>query len=61
MEPREIENAPPVWRGMIEHVASGNRHYVNSLSEVEFFIASYLPDEESSACTGQTLNNWHDN
>ena len=58
LEPREIEDAPPVLRGMIEHVASGNRHYVQNLGEVEVFIASYLPDETIFKASHRRLNGW---
>lgn len=41
-EPREIEHARPEWRGMVEHIPSGQRRYVKSLDELAAFIASYL-------------------
>jgi hypothetical protein len=41
-EPREIEQARPEWRGMIEHIPSGQRRYVKNLDELAAFIASYL-------------------
>ena len=28
-EPREIENAAPEWRAMIEHVQTGKRRYLS--------------------------------
>lgn len=43
-EPREIEAAPAEWRGMIEHVPSGQRHYLNNLDDITAFIAPYLED-----------------
>ncbi|HVO84754.1 MAG TPA: hypothetical protein VMU60_10040 [Syntrophobacteria bacterium] len=42
LEPREIIGAAPVWRGMIEHVASGERRYVKHLKELEEFVAIYV-------------------
>ena len=42
-EPRELENVKPIWRGRIEHVASGRQLYLRGLDEVTAFIESYLP------------------
>jgi hypothetical protein len=42
LEPRELENAKPIWRGMIEHVPSGRQLYLKGLDEVTAFIESYL-------------------
>lgn len=42
LEPREIEGAAPQWRGMIEHVTSGERRYVKSLDEATEFITGFL-------------------
>lgn len=42
LEPREIEGATPEWRGIIEHVASGERIYVQDLREIESFISCYV-------------------
>jgi hypothetical protein len=44
LEPRELENARPIWRGVVEHVASGHRHYLKNIEEVKQFIVSYLPE-----------------
>jgi hypothetical protein len=41
-EAREIEGATPEWRGMIEHVPSGERRYVQSLDSILAFIGPYL-------------------
>ena len=43
LEPRELENAKPIWRGKIEHVASGRKVYLKGLNEIHAFIESYLP------------------
>lgn len=42
LEPREIDGATPEWRGVIEHVPSGERRYLKDLSEAEMFIAACL-------------------
>jgi len=41
LEPRELEEKASKWRGMVEHVASGNRRYVADLNDIIPFIASY--------------------
>ena len=51
VEPREKEDAPPEWRGMIEHVASGERLYLKNLNEITFFIVPHLKK------MGITINN----
>lgn len=44
LESRDLENARPIWRGVVEHVTSGERHYLDDLDEVKAFIAVYLQD-----------------
>ncbi len=41
-EPREILGARPQWRGLIEHVASGQRRYVTDLEGIANFIKPYI-------------------
>ena len=43
LEPREIEGAKPLWRGVIEHVPSGRQNFLKGLDEITAFIESYLP------------------
>jgi hypothetical protein len=42
LERREIVDALPVWRGVIEHVASGKRQYILDLDMVVHFMAEYM-------------------
>lgn len=42
LEPREIEGASPEWRGVVEHVPSGKRRYIQALDDIPPFIAPYL-------------------
>lgn len=42
LERREIIGALPVWRGMIEHVASGKRQYFIDLDSIVIFMAEYF-------------------
>jgi hypothetical protein len=44
LEPREIKDAKPIWRGVVEHVASGQRRYLEDLDEVKAFITVHLQD-----------------
>jgi hypothetical protein len=42
LEPREIKDAMPIWRGMIKHVPSGRRRYLKKFDEIVPFIESHL-------------------
>jgi hypothetical protein len=49
-EPRELEEAEPVWRGEVEHVPTGKHVYFKNFEELKQFLTSYLPeisDEET--------------
>lgn len=41
-EPREIKGAELEWRGVIEHVPTGERRYFNELNDVVDFLRPYL-------------------
>ena len=45
LEAREIKDAKPIWRGVVEHVTSGQRHYLEDLDEIKAFIADYLKEK----------------
>ena len=42
LEPREIEGAEPEWRGVIEHVVSGERRYFRNLEGMLSFIKKHF-------------------
>ena len=42
VEPREIKDDRPVWRGVVEHVSTGKKMYLKNLEEIKVFINSYL-------------------
>ena len=42
LEPREIADAEPIWRGVVEHISSGQRKYITALEEINAFIAEHL-------------------
>ena len=41
-EPREIDGAPLEWRGVIEHVPTGRRHFFRDLDDILAFIDPHL-------------------
>ena len=43
LEQRELDDARPIWRGVVEHVASGEKLYLKNIEDVKQFIVSYLP------------------
>lgn len=43
-ENREIEGASPNWRGVIEHVPSGEKRYVQGLTQIITFIVPYFQE-----------------
>lgn len=46
-EPREIQDAEPEWRGVIEHVRTGDRRYLRGLDGILDFIAWHLGNTTS--------------
>jgi hypothetical protein len=42
LERREIKNAFPHWRGMIEHVSTGERRYFNHINDIPKLIKPFL-------------------
>jgi hypothetical protein len=42
LERREMEGAKVEWRGVIEHVPSGERRYLRDLEDILAFIVPYL-------------------
>lgn len=42
LEPREISGAVVEWRGVIEHLPTQERHYLNDLAAIGRFITPYL-------------------
>ena len=57
-EPREIERAVPEWRGVIEHVPSGERNYLKDLEEILTFMASYLEEMGIRPHRYQRIRSW---
>jgi hypothetical protein len=42
METRELKDAEPIWRGVIEHVDSGARVYFDKLEQIAIYVMPYL-------------------
>ncbi len=42
VERRELAGAPVEWRGLIEHVTSGQRHYTKDLTTMLHFVKQYM-------------------
>jgi hypothetical protein len=58
IEPREIEGAPPHWRGEIKHVPSGKQIYLRNLAEITSFVADYLEEMGIKFVGCQKLRKW---
>ena len=41
-ENREIQDAEPTWRGVIEHVPTGKKRYLHDLAHIITFLNLYL-------------------
>ncbi len=53
-EAREIEGAPPSWRGLIEHVQTGAHRYFRDLEDIPAFIRPYLEEGGSQSPPGKS-------
>jgi hypothetical protein len=42
-EPRQVDNARVEWRGVVEHLQTGQRKYVQRPKDATRFIATYVP------------------
>ena len=42
LEPRNDPDAPPEWRGVIEHAPTRERRYLKDLNDLADFVAVYL-------------------
>ena len=47
IEHPDVNNAEPVWRGVIEQVSDGQRVYFQRLEAISAFFAKYLDEIES--------------
>jgi putative component of toxin-antitoxin plasmid stabilization module len=42
METRELKDAEPIWRGVLEHVGSGTRVYFDQLEQIAIQVLPYI-------------------
>jgi hypothetical protein len=49
LERREVKDAPVEWRGMIEHLPSGQRRYLKDLAGIVAFMKPYLEEMGAEA------------
>jgi hypothetical protein len=42
LEPSEIKESLPEWRGVIEHITSCQHRYIRDLDEISAFISPFL-------------------
>ncbi len=55
-EYREVEEKEPRFRGMVQHMATGEKQYFNDVSRIATFLATHLNlSEESSVGQAQQL------
>jgi hypothetical protein len=43
-EKREIQGVSPIWRGVIEHVPTGKRRYLQDLAHIITFLTPYFEE-----------------
>jgi hypothetical protein len=58
LERREIEGAKVKWRGVIEHVPSGERRYLKDLDDILVFIRPYLKGMRVNFGVDWRLRQW---
>ena len=44
IEHRQMKNIPPIWRGVIERVDSGDKVYFDQLDKMNAYFAKYLDE-----------------
>lgn len=59
-EPREIEGAVPVLRGVIEHVPTGVRRYFENLDAIPAFIEFHMSKAKLNGGNGRAQNQTDD-
>ncbi len=58
LEPRELKGAAPKWRGVIEHVATGERRHLKDFIDIERFILKYLQKMGVNAGRFGPIHRW---
>ena len=59
-EHSEQESVKPQFRGVIEHVISGQRQYIANTQSIGQFIQNHLPITPNNKINPHTINQWID-
>lgn len=57
-ENRDIPNALPRWRGVIQHVMSGDQKVINKLDDILDFISPYLFTKDLKLSKYERFKQW---
>lgn len=57
-EPSESSTGRSASRGVVEHLKSGTRRFVQRPEEVTFFIATYVTPDPASATVRARVRRW---
>lgn len=57
-EPRKFETARPEWRGVVEHVKSGERRFVQRPDDVALFLAAYVTENAPIRSIRSKVTRW---
>jgi hypothetical protein len=57
-EPRELETTKPEWRGVVEHVKSGERRFIRRPNDVAPFIAAYVSSSVPASDIWSRVRRW---
>jgi hypothetical protein len=58
LERREVEGAEQFWRGMIEHVPTGERRYFNRIAEIPKIIKLFLKASDVNLDQRKSIWRW---
>lgn len=57
-EPRELQTTRSEWRGVVEHVKSGERRFIRRPNDVAPFIAVYVTGSASTSDIRSWVGRW---
>jgi hypothetical protein len=58
LERREVKNALPHWRGMIEHVPTGERRYFDRINDIPKLIKLFLKGAGKELHPHKSVGQW---
>lgn len=59
-EPRDLDQAEPVPRGIIEHVPTGKKQYIDNFNAILAFIAPYILNTDGDQALRLKIKQWLD-